>query len=64
MAICEIYMFEFSVNKDMKNLRNLKNMKKENCSIFYSIMSIINCQGIVNSIEEGRVITTLNIFKH
>ena len=43
MVICESYMFEFSVGKDM----NQKG-EKENFNTSSSISSNIDCQGIEN----------------
>ena len=62
MVICGRYMFEFSVNKDVKK----KDVIKEEAigkvaahlclTLFFKLSKI--------SVEEGRVVTTLNIIKH
>ena len=54
MIICESYMFEFSVSKD-------DNSDKRRI-LAYLLALII--KELKFSVEQGRVVTTLNIIKH
>jgi hypothetical protein len=59
MVICVSYMFEFS--KGMNKKCNKGGGSREDSGTF---KSNTNCQGIEISVEQGRVVTTLNIIKH
>ena len=56
--------FEFGVYKDMKSTLHRKGggCREGSGTFIYNI----NCQGIENycSVEQGKVVTTLNIIKH
>ena len=54
-------MFEFSVSKDLEKCYNKGGGTREGN---YTFMSNTNCQGIEISVEQGRVVTTLNIIKY
>ena len=55
-------MFEFSVNKDMKKYYNNDNRRLYTNILTYILTLIIKELKI--SVEQGRVVTTLNIIKH
>ena len=57
MVICGSYMFESSVSKDMENQNN--NDKRRIPA--YLLTLIVKESGV--SVEQGRVVTTLNIIK-
>ena len=62
MVICGSYMFEFSVSKDMKNKNNNDKRRIPTHLLAYLLTLIVKELKI--SVEQGRVVTTLNIIKH
>jgi hypothetical protein len=66
MVICESYMHEFSVNKDMKNKFNNDKKRREveieKVAAHLCLTLIIKELRI--SVEQDRVVTTLNLIKH
>ena len=61
MVICESYMFEFSVNKDMKK-SDIKDVAVGKVAAHFCLTLITKELKI--SVEHGRVVTTLNVIKH
>jgi ribosomal protein L23 len=59
MVLCGSYMFEFSVSKDMKKIM----IKVEFQHIFNYLQTLI-IKTLKIGVEQGRVVTTLNIIKH
>ena len=59
MVICGSYMFEFSVDKDMKDYKN--NNDKRRISTYLLTLIV---KGLKISVEQGRVVKALNIIKH
>jgi hypothetical protein len=59
MVICESYMFEFSISKDMKLLK--KNNNKRRIPT-YLLTLIVKKVGFY--VEHDKMVTTLNIIKH
>ena len=62
MVICESYMFEFSVSKDMKKKDIIKEVEVGKVAAHLCLTLIIKVLKI--SVEHSRVVTTLNIIKH
>jgi hypothetical protein len=62
MVICGSYMFEFSVNKDMKKKDIIKEVAVGKVAAHLCLTLIIKKLKI--SVEQGRVVTTLNIIIH
>jgi len=61
MVICEIYMFEFSVSKGRKKNDNVK----RRISSYHLALSLtLIVKDLKISVEQGRVVTTLNLVKH
>ena len=58
MVICESYRFELSVSKDMK-----KKKSNDKRKIPAYLLTLIVKESRI-SVEQGRVVTTLNIIKH
>ena len=58
MVICESYRFELSVSKDM---REKKSNDKRKIPAY--LLTLIVKESRI-SVEQGRVVTTLNIIKH
>jgi len=64
MVICGNKMFEFSVSKDMGDKKKTKRIKRRipTYILVYLLASIVNELKI--SVEQGRVVVTLNVIKH
>jgi hypothetical protein len=62
MVICGNYMFEFSVSKDMRKNDIVKKLAVRNVASHSCLMLIVKELKI--SVEQGRVVTTLNIIKY
>jgi len=62
MVICGSYMFEFSVSKDMK--KKLKNDKRRILAYLLELCLILIVKELKISVEQGRVVTTLNVIKY
>ena len=58
MVICESYMFECSVSKDMR-----KRFNNDKRRIPTYLLTLI-VKKLKVSVEQGRVVTTLNVSKH
>ena len=61
MVICESYMFESSVRKDMK--KNSNDKRRIQMYLLAYLLTLI-VKEIKIRVEQGTVVTTLNIFKH
>ena len=59
MVICGSYMFEFSVSKDVKKIKITMIKRLVPGYLLALIVKILNI-----SVEQGRVVTTLNTIKH
>ena len=62
MVICGCDMFEFSVSKDMKN-KNKKDKWRIPTYLLAYLLTLI-AKDLKISVEQGRVVTTLNIIIH
>ena len=62
MIICESYMFEFSVSKNME--KTLTMLKEEFQDIFQDLCLALVVRELKTNVEQGRVVTTLYIIKH
>ena len=62
MVICESYMFEYSVSKDMKKNDTIREVTIGKVAPHLCLTLIVKELKI--SVERGRVVTTLNIIKH
>ena len=62
MVICESYVFEFSVSKDMKSMFHKKKGGNREGSGTLCLALIV--EDLKICFEHGRVITTLNTIKH
>jgi hypothetical protein len=65
MVICGVYMHEFNVSKDMKEKSNDKRRK----AVAVGKVEVHLCLTLIIkelkiSVEQDRVVTTLNIIKH
>jgi hypothetical protein len=65
MVICGSYMHEFSVSKDMEKINNDKRRK----GVAVAKVAVHLCLTLIIeelkiSVEQDRVVTTLNIIKH
>ena len=56
MVICQGYMFNFSVSKDMKNENDKRRIPTYLLTLFVKKLKV--------SVEQGRVVTTLHMIKH
>ena len=65
MGICENYMQKFSVSKDMKKNNNDKRRRDMVVGkvVAHSCLSLI-IKELKCSVEQSRVVTTLNLMKH
>ena len=63
MVICESYMFEFSVSKDMKKKKDATREVTVGKVAAHLCLPLIVNEVKIN-VEHGRVVTTLNIIKH
>jgi len=61
MVIHGIYMFEFSVSKDMKKINNDK--RRILSYLLASCLTLI-VKDLKISVEQARLVTTFNIIKH
>jgi len=59
MVLCGSYTFEFSVNKDMR-----KTMIKEEFQHIFKYLPTLIVKKLKIDVDQGRVVTTLNIIKH
>ena len=62
MVICESYMFEFSVSEDVEKKDIIKEVVVGKVAIHLNLTLIVKELKI--SVEQSRVVTTLNIIKH
>ena len=67
MIICESYMFEFSVDKDLK--KNSKEEEEEEREVVVGKVATHLCQTLIVkelkiTVKQCRVVTTLNLIKH
>jgi hypothetical protein len=62
MVICGSYMFEFSVSKDMKEKDIIREVAVGKVAAHLCLTLIVKELRII--VEQGRVVTTLNIIKH
>ena len=62
MVICESYMFEYSVSKDMKKKDIVREVVVRKVAAHLCLTLIV--KNLKISVELGRVVTTLNIIKH
>ena len=58
MVICASYMFEFGVDKAMK--KRINNDERRNLAHLLALLVKV----LKISLEQGRVVTTLNVIKH
>jgi hypothetical protein len=65
MVICGSYMHEFSVSKDMEKINNDKRRKEVAVGkvVAHLCLTLI-IKRLEISVEQGRVVTTLNTIKH
>ena len=61
MVICGSYMFEFGVSKDMK--KKFNNGKRRNPVYLLAYLLTLIVKELKINVEQGRVVTTLNIIK-
>jgi hypothetical protein len=59
MVICGSYMFEFSVSKDMK-----RTMTEEEFQHIFKYLPTLIVKKLKLGVEQGSVVTTLNIIEH
>ena len=64
MVIYGIYMFDSSVSKNMKNNNKINNDKRRIPTYFLANLLTLMIKELKSSVEQGRVVTTLDIFKH
>ena len=62
MVICKSYMYEFSVFKNMENQNNNDKTRIPTCLLAYLLTLIV--KELKMCVEQGRVVTTLNIMKN
>jgi hypothetical protein len=62
MIICGSYMFEFSVSKEMKKRGIIREVAVGKVAAHLYLTPLVKELKI--SVEQGRVVTTLNIIKH
>jgi hypothetical protein len=63
MVICGSYMHEFSVSKDMENKNDIiKEVAVGKVAAHLCLTLIV--KGLKISVEQDRVVTTLNVIKH
>ena len=62
MVICGSYMFEFSVNKDMKERITMIKGELPAHPLAYFLTLLVKELEI--SVEQGKVVTTLHTIKH
>ena len=62
MVICESYMFELTVSKDMKKKDIIREVAAGKVAAHLCL--IFNVNKLKTSVEHGRVVVTLNIIKH
>ena len=62
MIKCGSYVFEFSVSKDMKKKDNIREVGVGKVAAHLCLTLLVKDLKI--SVEQGRVVTTLNIIKH
>ena len=66
MVMCGSYMHKFSVSKDMKKKTNNAKRRKEVVvgKVAAHLCLTLIIKELKINIEQGRVVTTLNIIKH
>ena len=57
-------MFEFSVSKDMEKNKKIKNDKKRILAFLLACLLTLIVKELKMSVEQGKVVPTLNIIKH
>ena len=62
MVICGSYVFEFSVSKDMG--KTINNDKRRIPAFLLAFLRTLVVKKLKVSVEQGKVVTTLNIIKH
>jgi hypothetical protein len=65
MVICESYMHEFSVSKDMEKTNNDKRRKEVAIwKVAANLCLTLIIKELIISVEHDRMVTPLNIIKH
>jgi hypothetical protein len=65
MVICGSYMHKFSVSKDMEKTNNDKRRKEVAIwKVVANLCLTLIIKEFIISVEQDRVVTTLNIIKH
>jgi hypothetical protein len=62
MVVCGSYMFEFSVNKDLEKFDIIREVAVGKVATQLCLTLIV--KELIISVEQGRVVTTLNIINH
>jgi hypothetical protein len=64
MVICASHKFEFSVSKDMEKIKLTIIIKRRILAYLLAYLSTLIVKILKMNVEQGKVVTILNIIKH